>query len=250
MSEFADKYVDLVLPHIFGECAKPFYNNVTATLVKQLIDGKDVELNPDGRVSLLHAGEAAQIAIDAGLKGVAQSIVPDGHGFGVTELYSLLKDMHCSYQNNCYPALENEFQIQLFNSYRAATYPSGWPMQLVRNEDTRGMLFEAVKGGSGGQTFLSTTLPGVVRGDHFHLHKVERFLVLSGEAIIRVRRVLRDEVWEYRVNGDNPTPVDMPTLHTHSIENIGDTELLTLFWTNEIFDPDTPDTYADKVLSQ
>lgn len=250
LSDFAENYVDLMLPHIFGECAKPFYNNVTATLIRQLIDDEDVELNPNGSVCLLYAGEAAQIAIDSGLEGTRQRLVPEGRSCRVTELYDSLMQMHSSYQSNQYPALESELEIQLFNSYRVATYPDGWPRHLVINEDNRGVLFEAVKGGSGGQTFLSTTKPGIVRGDHFHLHKVERFLVLKGEAIIRIRRVLRDEVYEYRVNGDNPTPVDMPTLHAHSIENVGNTELLTLFWTNEIFDPNNSDTYADKVLRQ
>ena len=103
-------------------------------------------------------------------------------------------------------------------------------------------MYESVKGGSGGQTFLSTTGPGITRGDHFHIDKVERFLVVKGEAIIRVRKALSEEVWEYRVSGDRPAPVDMPTLHTHSIENVGDTELTTLFWTNMVFDPDSPDT--------
>ena len=89
---------------------------------------------------------------------------------------------------------------------------------------------------------------GVTRGDHFHLNKVERFLVVQGEAVIRIRKVLSDEVWEYRVSGDAPSPVDMPTLHTHSIENVGKGDLLTLFWTHDLFDPAIPDTFADKVI--
>ena len=117
------------------------------------------------------------------------------------------------------------------------------------NTDARGTLFEAVKGGGGGQTFLSTTNPGVTRGDHFHLAKVERFLVVQGEAVIRIRKVLEDTISEYRVSGDAPAPVDMPTLHTHSIENVGEGELLTLFWTHDLFDPANPDTFADKVLT-
>ena len=72
--------------------------------------------------------------------------------------------------------------------------------------------------------------------------------MVQGDAIIRVRKVLSDETWEYRVSGDKPAPVDMPTLHTHSIENIGDEELLTLFWTHDLFDVKNPDTFADKVL--
>ncbi|MFM2389123.1 MAG: hypothetical protein RLZZ437_678, partial [Pseudomonadota bacterium] len=150
-------------------------------------------------------------------------------------------------QANIYPAFADDFDVALFNSYRAATYPAGWPRPLRLNTDARGTLFEAAKGGSGGQTFLSTTKPGVTRGDHFHLHKVERFLVVQGQATIRIRKVLTGEVWTYQVSGDAPAPVDMPTLHTHSIENTGTGDLLTLFWTHDQFDPANPDTYADKV---
>jgi UDP-2-acetamido-2,6-beta-L-arabino-hexul-4-ose reductase len=117
--------------------------------------------------------------------------------------------------------------LALFNAYRAATYPDGWPRSLKLNTDTRGTLFEAVKGGGGGQAFFSTTEPGVTRGDHFHLNKVERFLVVQGDAVIRIRKVLTDKVWDYGVSGDTPMSVDMPTLHTHSIENFGPMIYLT-----------------------
>ena len=99
-----------------------------------------------------------------------------------------------------------------------------------------------------GKHFSLQQRRGVTRGDHFHLRKIERFLVVKGEAVIRVRKALQGEVHEFRVTGDNPTPVDMPTLYTHSIENIGDSDLLTLFWAHELFDNKNPDTFADKVI--
>jgi UDP-2-acetamido-2,6-beta-L-arabino-hexul-4-ose reductase len=167
---------------------------------------------------------------------------------GVPELYGKLRGFHDGYLANVFPDLSDTFDLQLFNTYRAATYPEGWPRPLRLNADARGVLYEAVKGGGGGQTFLSTTKPGVTRGNHFHLNKVERFLVVKGEAVIRIRRVLCSDVWEFRVSGDSPAPVDMPTLHTHSIENVGNAELLTLFWTHDLFVAANPDTYADEVL--
>lgn len=166
----------------------------------------------------------------------------------VPDLLERLQAFHASYQANIYPDLRDPFDVALFNSYRAASYPGSWPRPRKLNTDARGALFEAVKGGGGGQTFMSTTKPGITRGDHFHLNKVERFLVIEGEAIIRIRKVLSSDVWEYRVSGDQPTAVDMPTLHTHSIENVGDRPLWTLFWTHDLFDPANPDTFADKVL--
>jgi UDP-2-acetamido-2,6-beta-L-arabino-hexul-4-ose reductase len=248
LGAFAPRYTNLILPHIFGEGARPYYNNVTATLIDQIIAGKDVTVNPDGRVFLVHAGVAAQAAIDAVLAGTVGEVRPGPREMRVPDLLAQLQGFHDLYTRNIYPAFADDFDVALFNTYRAATYPGGWPRPLKLNTDARGTLFEAAKGGSGGQTFLSTTKPGVTRGDHFHLHKVERFLVVQGQATIRIRKVLTGDVWEYNVTGDAPAPVDMPTLHTHSIENTGYGDLLTLFWTHDQFDSAKPDTYADKVL--
>jgi len=249
LNEAPGPFSNLILPHIFGEGARPFYNNVTATLIDNILKEETPNINAEGRVQLLHAGAAAQAAIDSMQDRIGKRIEPPSREIKVPELYKTLKGFHDSYLVNVYPNLADDFYRDLFNSYRVATYPYGWPRRLRLNIDARGTLFEAIKGGGGGQTFLSTTKPGVTRGNHFHLTKVERFLVIQGEAIIRVRKVLSQEVWEYNVCGDVPTPIDMPTLHTHSIENIGSSDLITLFWTNDLFDPDNPDTFSEKVLS-
>jgi len=209
------KYCDIVLPHIFGECAKPYYNNVTATLI---------------------------------VTGRTGMVEPESTRLSVPDLHYALKEFHRLYQENIYPAFDSAFSLQLFNSYRSALYPQTWPRSLQLHADQRGVLFEAVKGGSGGQTFMSRTKSGVTRGDHFHLNKVERFLVIQGEAVIRLRKVFDDVVTEFSVDGDNPQIVDMPTMHSHSIENVGHQELITLFWVHEIFDPENPDTFAEPVL--
>ncbi len=239
---------NMILPHIFGEGARPRYNNVTATFIEAVIAGQSPQIDPNGRVQLLHAGAAAKMAIDAALLGHSGELVPEPRPTEVPWLFETLQRFHADYAANLYPDLSDPFTRDLFNTYRAALYPAGFPRPLKLNTDPRGTLFEAAKGGGGGQTFLSWTEPGITRGDHFHLHKVERFLVLQGQAMIRVRRALGGPVWEYRVSGDTPAPVDMPTLHTHSIQNIGDAPLLTLFWTHDLFDPAAPDTYFDPVL--
>ncbi|WP_041783508.1 NAD-dependent epimerase/dehydratase family protein [Ancylobacter novellus] len=242
------RFTDLVLSHIFGEGARPFYNNVTATLIHQVTRGETPTINAGGQVRLLHAGAAVEAAIGAFLDGTTGEVRPEPRPMGVQELLSRIQTFHAAYTAGVFPDLADPFDLALFNSYRAALYPDFFPRSLKLNSDARGVLFEAVKGGGGGQTFLSWTEPGVTRGNHFHLDKVERFLVLEGEAVIRIRRALGGPVWEYRVSGAAPAAVDMPTLHTHSIENVGDKPLLTLFWTQAIFDPAAPDTYADPVL--
>ncbi len=239
---------NMILPHIFGEGARPRYNNVTATFIEAVIAGQSPQIDPNGRVQLLHAGAAAQMAIDAALSRQTGELVPEPRPTDVPWLFATLQRFHADYAANLYPDLSDPFIRDLFNTYRAALYPGGFPRPLKLNTDPRGTLFEAAKGGGGGQTFLSWTEPGVTRGDHFHLHKVERFLVLQGQATIRIRRVLGGPVWDYPVTGDTPAPVDMPTLHTHSIQNTGTTPLLTLFWTHDLFDPAAPDTYFDPVL--
>lgn len=247
LAAFTDHYTDLVLPHIFGECARPEYNNVTATLIDRIWKDETPEINPEGRVSLLHAGAAAQLAIDSVVAGRTCRIAPEGHDIAVTELYERLARFHALYESNVFPPLDDAFDLALFNAYRTGGYPAHYPRPIKLNSDARGTLFESAKGGDASQTFLSTTHPGQLRGDHFHLDLVERFLVVKGDAVIRVRRVLTDEIEEFAVSGDTPAAIDMPPLHTHHIVNTGDAELLTFFWAHRLFDPANPDTFADPV---
>jgi len=241
------RYTNLILPHVFGECARPYYNNVTATLIDKIWKGEQPDLNPEGRVQLLHAGEAAQIAIDAVLKGTIGDLIPQGRDISVVDLFKKLSGFHALYKDNIFPNVDDALDLALFNSYRTAGFPEHYPMRLKVNRDQRGVLFETAKGGNQSQSFLSTTFPGKMRGDHFHLDLIERFLVVSGKAVIRIRRVLDDEVHSFQIDGDSPVAIDMPPLHTHHIENAGNEDVITFFWSHHLFDPSNPDTYADPV---
>ena len=247
LSEFAPLYSDFVLPHIFGECARPNYNNVTATLIDHIWREAEPTINPEGRVQLLHAGEAAQMFIDAALARTGGTQAPQGRFMTITDLYGKLSAFHADYSANIFPDLSDPFDLALFNTYRTAAMPDHYPRALQLNEDQRGVLFESAKGGNASHTFISTTHPGQLRGDHFHFDLVERFLVVSGDAVIRIRKVLTDEVHEFRVSGETPVAIDQIPLHTHNIENTGEGELVTFFWTHRMFDPARPDTYADPV---
>lgn len=247
LAAFAPAYTDLVLPHIFGECARPNYNNVTATLIDKLWRGETPSINADGCVQLLHAGAAAQMAIDAAIVGEAGCIAPAGRDISVVDLYDKLRRFHELYTTNIFPDVSDDFDLALFNSYRTGGYPAHYPRPLKVNADPRGILFEGAKGGNAAQSFLSTTVAGQKRGDHFHLNLVERFLVVKGDAVIRIRRVLTDEVHKFRVSGAQPVAIDMPPLHTHNIENRGEDDVITFFWSHHLFDPANPDTYADPV---
>lgn len=240
----------LMLPHIFGECARPRYNNVTATLIDQIWNGEEPTINPAGKVSLLHAGDAANLAIGAALDGEAAMIAPAGYDLTITNLYDRLRSFHELYSAGVFPLLDDAFDLALFNSYRTGGYPNFYPRRLDPKSDTRGVLVESSRAYGASQTFASSTLPGRSRGDHFHTDLVERFFVVSGKATIRIRKVLTNEVCSFAVSGDEPVAIDMPPLHTHHIVNDGDRDVVTFFWSHRLFDPANPDTFADPVLPE
>jgi len=167
----------------------------------------------------------------------------------ISDVLRLLQSTHEVYaERGEIPPLPGPFEVDLFNTYRAAAFPAMWPLTPIRHADPRGELVETVRSHGGtGMAFASTTRPGQVRGDHYHLRKVERFFVLRGEAEIRLRRLLHDEVVTFRLSGDSPAFVDMPTLWTHSIRNVGSEELVTLFWSDQLLDLANPDQFPEEV---
>ena len=237
----------LVLPHVFGEGGRPFYNSVVSTFCHQLANDLEPTVQGNGQLELLHAQDVAREvhhAIRHGSTGVHRV---QGEPLTVLELLGRLKFMAGSYRKAVVPALDRWLDLRLFNTYRSYLFPGHYPIRYTEHRDPRGSLFECVRTRHGGQCFVSTTHPGVTRGNHFHFRKFERFAVIGGDAVIRLRRLFDDLVHEFPVSGDEPVCIDMPTLHTHSIENIGTREVVTLFWSHEFFDPADPDTFQEPV---
>lgn len=242
-------YSALVLPHVFGEHGRPFYNSVVSTFCYQLAERQKPSIEHDGELELIHAQDVVQTVLDALSREGIGEIRPSGRKLRVSELLTTLQSFASSYLNGIIPDLSDRFELQLFNTLRSYLFPAHYPVSLEIHADERGSLYEAVKTMHGGQAFVSLTKPGVTRGNHFHFAKVERFLVVQGEAEIKLRRLLDDQVTTFKVSGREPVYVDMPTLHTHAITNVGSDDLITLFWSNEIFDPDRPDTHWENVES-
>jgi UDP-2-acetamido-2,6-beta-L-arabino-hexul-4-ose reductase len=236
---FGSEFVDVLLPNLFGEHGRPHYNSVIATFCRLLADGGTPQVTDDRAIDLLHVTDAAGVLLGTTKEQPTVNRT-------VRELADQLEQFAATYRTAEIPELNDRFDVRLFNTYRSHLPPA--PISLIRHADARGSLVETVKvHGGGGQTFCSSTVPGVTRGQHFHLAKVERFVVVRGEAEICLRRVLHDDVLRFRVSGDEPVVVDMPTMWTHNITNVGDGELTTLFWSNDLFDPANPDTYAEPV---
>ena len=189
----------------------------------------------------------ADLILDVLTSGPRGRVGLAGHETSVVGVANELRRIEGDYRQNVLPETESPHARALFNTLRSYDIPRFNLHELEPKVDNRGHLVEIVKAGSGGQLFVSWTKPGITRGNHFHRRKVERFVVLEGEARIRLRRMFSHDVTEVRVNGHEPISLDIPTLHTHEITNIGDSLLLTAFWTDEIFDPNAPETYAEVV---
>ncbi|MEU5933199.1 NAD-dependent epimerase/dehydratase family protein [Micromonospora sp. NPDC047187] len=240
---------DVSLPNLYGEHGRPHYNSAVATFCRVLAEGGRPEVHADRELSLVHVTDAAARLIGVPAGGSWDPAMPPLR-IGVQGLAHRLTEIAATYRTGDIPHLLKRHDVRLFNTYRSHCFPAHYPLALPRRADARGELVETVKAhGGAGQTFCSTTLPGITRGEHFHLAKVERFVVLRGSAEISLRRVGDTEVLRFPVSGDEPVLVDMPTMWAHKLVNTGPDELVTMFWTNEIFDPDRPDTWPEAVVA-
>jgi UDP-2-acetamido-2,6-beta-L-arabino-hexul-4-ose reductase len=241
------RFSNIVFPNVFGEHGKPFYNSAVSTFCHQLANGETPKIIQDASIELMHAFEVSRLIHKVVTEKHCGELRAEGHPIHVSELLAKTQELANLYLKNIIPAFQTDFDLQLFNTLRSYLYPKHYPFSLKLHEDQRGSLFESVRTLHGGQAFISTTKPGITRGNHFHFKKVERFCVIQGEATIRIRKLYSNEVREFPVSGSAPQYIDIPTLHTHNITNTGSSELLTLFWSHEIFDPNHPDTYPEVV---
>lgn len=242
------RFINLVIPHVFGEYGKPFYNSGVATFCHQLTHGEVLQVNPDGQLELVHVQDLVSRMVDLYQQGFDGGSHVEGQVISIPDVVTKLRKFKDTYIERAQlPDLSNPFDRRLFNTLRSYIDYGERNRLTTLHSDNRGWLVETVKAGSGGQCFVSSTHPGITRGNHYHRFKVERFFVLQGKAHIKLRKLFTDEVVCYEVDGSSPEYIDIPTLHTHCITNIGDSELITLFWADEFFDPENPDTFFEEV---
>lgn len=242
------RLINLIIPHVFGEYGRPQYNSAVATFAHQVANGEEPTIHNDGQLELVHVQDLVEQIITLYEEGVSGDVRIEGRKTGVVEVVTKLQNLRNTYiDDGQIPDLSKPFERSLFNTLRGAIQNNMRLCKVKKHQDDRGWLVETVKANSGGQCFVSTTRPGITRGNHFHRRKVERFFVLQGKARIKLRKLFTDEVITFDLDGEAPAFVDIPTLHTHNIANIGDSELITLFWSDEFFDSDKPDTYFEEV---
>ncbi len=252
------KFTGLIIPNVFGPFGKPFYNSFIATFCHQLANGEQPEIQKDGKVKLIYVGDLIKIIYEHICsvyykKSDATStynlkIEHTSEDF-VSEILSLLESINKQYfENGIIPNLDNNFEKNLFNTYLCyLNHESFFPFPLTKYTDNRGSFIETVKFNSGGQVSFSTTAPGITRGNHYHTRKAERFAVIKGKALIELRKIGTSDLLSFKLDGEAPSFVDMPIWYTHKIKNIGKDELYTIFWINEEYDQNDPDTFFMEV---
>jgi len=244
-------FTGYLFPNIFGPFGNPFYNSFIATFCHQLTHNEQPKILIDSQVPLVYVDEVVKYIIQdiRHPKTEEKKQMPASSNKNVTEILSLLETYKKTYfLEAAIPPLNDHFEINLFNTIRSyIDIKSHNPVPLKQNTDNRGTFVETIKSGTGGQFSFSTTKPGITRGNHFHTRKIERFIVINGEAQIQLRKIGTNEVLNFNLTGAEPSFVDMPIWYTHNITNTGTTDLYTLFWINEFYDPDDPDTFYSTV---
>ena len=241
-------FAHVVIPNVFGPSSRPYYNTVVATFCHQLTHKEKPRVDVDAAMNLIYVGDLAKEFI-AHLHDETSAVISPMPvtEINVSGLLAKLDVFEAWYfEKGMIPTLRNRFDVNLFNTFRSFANDI-IPIYPELRNDLRGTFVEVMKEMTGGQTSFSTTVPGITRGNHYHLRKIERFCVVKGKALIQTRRVGTDIVNEYEVSGEKPAFIDMPIYYTHNIKNIGNEDLLTIFWINELFDPNDPDTYLEAV---
>ena len=255
LSEWANKnggrLSGLIIPNVYGPFGHPNYNSVIATFCHQLANGESPIIDIDGNLKLIYVGELVEeiIKLIRNNDNSHEQIIPFTAEVKVSEILALLQYFKTTYQDKGeIPVLNNDFEHKLFNTYRCYMDVANYfPKKFVQHADNRGAFVEIARLGIPGQMSFSTTLPGITRGNHFHTRKIERFSVIKGKALIQLRRIGTNEVHDFYLDGNESAYVDMPIWYTHNIKNIGEEMLYTIFWINEAFDVNNPDTYFEVV---
>ncbi|MCA0985184.1 capsular polysaccharide biosynthesis protein CapF [Halobacillus yeomjeoni] len=236
------------LPNVFGKWCKPNYNSAVATFCHNIANNIPVTVNDaDTKMSLVYIDDVVEEFINA-LKSNENKRgdfceVPIVHNSRLGDIVDLIYSFKKSREELLVPDTSNTFTNKLYSTYLSYLPEDKFNYNLKMNEDDRGSFTEFIKTPDRGQVSVNISKPGVTKGNHWHHTKNEKFLVVSGHGVIRFRRYNSEKVIEYFVSGNKLEVIDIPTGYTHNIENLGNTEMVTLMWANELFNPEKPDTH-------
>lgn len=259
-------------PNLYGKWCRPRYNSAVATFCDAIANDREFQVNdPSVELELLYIDDLVTAMLDALVGDVRRCryagaecvpaedgrycYAPGAQKASLGEIVGLLKGFRDARETLAVPNLEDgSFSKKLYSTFLSYYEPGRFAYSLKPNVDARGSFTEFLRTPDRGQISVNVSKPGITKGNHWHMSKWEKFLVVSGTAKIKLRKVGADQegnpypVDEYVVTGGDMRVVEMIPGYTHSITNLSDAEdLVTVMWANEPFDPENPDTYYDLV---
>ena len=238
------------LDGVFGKWCRPHYNSVVATFCHNIARNLPIAISDPAReIGLVYIDDVihAFIGVLDGRLAVSDDkycLLEPTHQITLGALAEIIKSFRDSRVSLALPDISDLFVRALYATYVSYLPTDSFAYPLIKRSDPRGELAELMKSQRIGQLFVSRTRPGFTRGNHYHDTKTEKFVVMEGNAVIRFRHILSEDVMEYKVSGRDFRVVDIPPGYTHSIENIGKDDLIVLFWSDEIFNPNISDAFV------
>ena len=242
------------LPGVFGKWSRPNYNTVVATFCHNIARGIEITISdPERELELVYVDDVVSafcrhLSCSIGSSCPTHSSIEKTYRVTLGELASRIQRIHDSRETLELLDVGDAFNQCLYPTYLSFVANDELAKPVQMRTDERGWLFELIKSPHFGQIFVSTTKPGITRGNHYHDSKIEKFCLIQGQGIIRFRDLETNKILEYPVDDQQIQIVDIPPGYTHSIENVGDREMIVLFWASEIFNPEVPDTHWESVL--
>ena len=244
------------MPGVFGKWCRPNYNSVVATFCHNVAHGLPIQVrdsafslplvNIDDVVACILAAFDGDVMMDRSATPICH--MHPIHEITLGRLAELIQGFAAGRTSLAVPDLApGSFEKKLYSTYLSYLPSDQFSYPLEMHTDNRGSFTEFLRSPERGQVSINISHPGIVKGNHWHHTKNEKFLVVKGEGVIRFRNIFSKEVIEYHVSGDKLEVVDIPCGYTHNIENVGTEDMVTVMWANEAFDPDHPDTFFEPV---
>ena len=236
-------------PNLFGKWCKPNYNSVIATWCYNIANNIDITISDfDKELTLGYIDDVCEELIkcldNKQTEVNGYCILPITYKKKLGMISELLKSFKLNYRDIMVPSTGDEFTKKLYSTYISYVPFDDLVIDLVEHKDNRGIFCECIRTEKSGQISLSTTNPGIIRGGHYHNTKIERFIVVKGKAKIEFENIYNHQKYEFFVSEDKLQYVTIPVGYQHSINNIGDDELVLLIWANELFNAEKSDTYV------
>lgn len=241
------------LPNVFGKWSRPNYNSAVATFCYNIAHDLPIQVNEaNPLMRLVYIDDlleellaCMECKMHVGEDGFAY--VPVVHEIHLKEIPELIYGFRNMRKTLQLPDCREDFEKKLYSTYLSFLEGDDFAYELTSHVDNRGSFTEFIRTPERGQVSINISHPGIVKGNHWHNTKNEKFMVVKGEGVIKLRKIGQDEVVTYHVNGEKLTVVDIPCGYTHSIANEGNDDMVTVMWVNEPFNPDHPDTYYEEV---